>query len=160
MATLDAHVIALDSKTGNVVWDVKAADYRQGYTFTMAPLAVKNEIIVGVAGGEYGIRGFIDAYDASTGRRLWRFDTVPGPGQSGHETWANDSWKTGGAPAWLTGSYDPQLNLIYWPTGNPAPLTMLEKAAGDNLYSNSMLALDAGQGKPEMVLSIYASRPA
>ncbi len=146
MATLDAHVIALDSKTGNVVWDVKAADYRQGYTFTMAPLAVKNEIIVGASGGEYGIRGFIDAYDASTGRRLWRFDTVPGPGHPGHETWANDSWKTGGAPAWLTGSYDPQLNLIYWPTGNPAPDMFGESRPGDNLYSNSMLALAADGG--------------
>ena len=147
MATLDAHVIALDTKTGNVVWDVVAADYHQAYTFTVAPLAVKNEIIVGVSGGEYGIRGFVDAYDATTGKRLWRFDTVPGPGQKGHETWSGDSWKTGGTPAWITGSYDPELNLIYWPTGNPSPSNFGGERNGDNLYSNSMLALDAGTGE-------------
>lgn len=146
-ATLDAHVIALDAKTGNLLWDVTAADYRQAYTFTVAPLVVKNELIVGISGGEYGIRGFIDAYDAATGRRLWRFDTVPGPGQPGHETWAGDSWKTGGAPAWITGSYDPELNLVYWPTGNPSPSNYGGERGGDNLYSNSMLALDADTGK-------------
>ena len=146
MATLDAHVIALDTRTGNLVWDVTAADYHQAYTFTVAPLAVKNEIIVGVSGGEYGVRGFIDAYDAGTGKRVWRFDTVAGPGQPGHETWAGDSWKTGGAPAWITGSYDPELNLIYWPTGNPSPSNYGGERGGDNLYSNCMLALDADTG--------------
>ena len=99
MATLDAHVLALDRKTGNIIWDVEAADYRQAYVFTVAPLLVKDKIIVGVAGGEYGVRGFIDAYYAQTGKRAWRFYTVPGPGEPGHETWAGDSWKTGGAPA-------------------------------------------------------------
>jgi alcohol dehydrogenase (cytochrome c) len=147
MATLDAHVIALDAKTGNVVWDVTAADYRQGYTFTVAPLAVKNQVIVGASGGEYGIRGFVDAYDAVTGQRTWRFETVPGPGQPGHETWAGDSWKTGGAPAWLTGTYDPELNLIFWPTGNPSPVNYGGDRQGDNLYSDCMLALDADTGK-------------
>ena len=147
MATLDAHVIALDAKTGNVIWDVTAADYRQGYTFTVAPLALKNEVIVGVSGGEYGIRGFVDAYDAETGRRLWRFETVPGPGKPGHETWAGDSWKTGGAPAWLTGSYDPELNLIFWPTGNPSPVNYGGDRHGANLYSDCMLALDADSGE-------------
>jgi alcohol dehydrogenase (cytochrome c) len=147
MATLDAHVIALDTKTGNVVWDITAADYRQAYTFTVAPLAIKNEIIVGVSGGEYGVSGFIDAYDVDTGRRLWRFNTVPQPGEPGHETWAGDSWKTGGAPAWITGSYDPQLNLLFWPTGNPAPSNYGGERRGDNLYSNSMLALDPDTGK-------------
>jgi alcohol dehydrogenase (cytochrome c) len=146
MATLDAHLIALDTKTGNVIWDTTAADYRQAYTFTVAPLAVKNEVIVGVSGGEYGVRGFIDAYDADTGRRRWRFETVPGPGQPGHETWAGDSWKTGGAPAWVTGSYDPALNLIYWPTGNPSPSDYGGARGGDNLYSNCLLALDADTG--------------
>jgi alcohol dehydrogenase (cytochrome c) len=146
MATLDAHVIALDTKTGNLLWDTTAADYHQAYTFTVAPLAVKNEVIVGVSGGEYGVRGFIDAYDADTGRRLWRFDTVPGPAQPGHDTWSGDSWKTGGAPAWITGSYDPTLNLIYWPTGNPAPSNYGVERQGANLYSNSMLALDADTG--------------
>lgn len=146
MATLDAHVIALDSKTGNVVWDVTAADYRAGYVFTMAPLVVKDKIIVGISGGEYGVRGFIDAYSAATGQRLWRFNTVPAPGEPGHETWSGDSWKTGGAPAWVTGSYDPELNLIYWPTGNPSPSDYGAERKGDNLYSNSMLALDADTG--------------
>jgi alcohol dehydrogenase (cytochrome c) len=147
MATLDAHVIALDTKTGNLLWDITAADYRQAYTFTVAPLALKNEVIVGVSGGEYGIRGFIDAYDATTGKRLWRFNTVPGPGESGHETWSGESWKTGGAPAWITGTFDPELNLIFWPTGNPAPSNYGGERKGDNLYSNCILALDADTGK-------------
>jgi alcohol dehydrogenase (cytochrome c) len=147
MATLDAHVIALDTRTGNLIWDVIAADYRQAYAFTVAPLVVKDKVIVGVSGGEYGIRGFIDAYDAATGRRVWRFDTVPGPGQPGHETWKGDSWKTGGGPAWITGSYDPELNLVYWPTGNPSPSNYGGERGGDNLYSNSMLALDPDTGK-------------
>jgi len=147
MATLDAHVIALDTRTGGVLWDVAAADYRKAYTFTVAPLAVKNEVIVGVSGGEYGVRGFIDAYDATTGRRLWRFETVPGPGMPGHETWLGDGWSVGGAPAWITGTYDPDLNLIYWPTGNPSPSNYGGARGGDNLYSNSMLALDADSGR-------------
>jgi alcohol dehydrogenase (cytochrome c) len=147
MATLDAHVIALDTKSGNLVWDVTAADYRLANTFTVAPLAVKNEIIVGVSGGEYGVTGFVDAYEAGTGKRLWRFNTVPQPGEPGHETWAGDSWKTGGAPAWITGSYDPELNLIFWPTGNPSPSNYGGERGGDNLFSNCMLALDADTGK-------------
>jgi alcohol dehydrogenase (cytochrome c) len=147
MATLDGHVVALDTKTGNVVWDVKAADSSAAYVFSVAPLAVKDKVIVGVSGGEYGVRGFIDAYDAETGSRRWRFETVPGPGEPGHETWSGDSWKTGGAPAWMTGSYDPELNLLYWPTGNPAPSDYGGERAGDNLYSNSMLALDPDTGK-------------
>ena len=147
MATLDAHVIALDTRTGNLLWDVTAADYRKAYTFTVAPLVVKNAVIVGVSGGEYGVRGFIDAYDAATGRRLWRFSTVPGPGEPGHETWAGDTWKVGGTPAWITGTYDPDLNLLYWPTGNPSPSNFGGERSGDNLYSNSMLALDPDTGK-------------
>jgi len=147
MATLDGHVMSFDMKTGNVIWDVEAADYRQSYVFTVAPLVVKDKIIVGVAGGEYGVRGFVDAYYADSGKRAWRFYTVPGPGEPGHETWAGDSWKTGGAPAWITGSYDPELNLIYWPTGNPSPSNNGVERGGDNLYSNSMLALDADTGK-------------
>src|SRR5579863_3552444 len=107
LATLDAHVIALDAKTGNVIWDVAAVDYKQGYSFTLAPLVVKNLVVVGVSGGEYGIRGFIDAYEADSGKRKWRFYTVPGPGEPGHDTWEGDSWKIGGAPAWITGVYDP-----------------------------------------------------
>jgi alcohol dehydrogenase (cytochrome c) len=146
LGTLDAHVIALDAKTGNVVWDRVAADYRTGYSFTVAPLAVKNLVVIGISGGEYGVRGFIDAYNAATGERKWRFYTVPGPGQPGHDTWQGDSWKTGGAPAWNTGTYDPATNLIFWPTGNPAPSNRGAGRAGDNLYSNSLLALNADTG--------------
>jgi alcohol dehydrogenase (cytochrome c) len=147
LGTLDAHVIALDAKTGNVVWDVVAVDYKEGYSFTLSPLAVKNEVILGVSGGEYGIRGFIDAYDAETGQRKWRFYTVPGPGEPGHDTWEGDSWKIGGAPAWNTGVYDPGTNQLFWPTGNPSPSNRGEGRAGDNLYSNSLLALDADTAK-------------
>src|SRR5579863_4954298 len=147
LGTLDAHVIALDAKTGNVIWDVIAADYRTGNSFTVAPLAVKDSIVIGISGGEYGVRGFIDAYDAATGKRRWRFYTVPGPGEPGHETWGGDSWKTGGAPAWNTGTYDPATNQIFWPTGNPAPSNRGEGRAGDNLYSNTLLALNADTGK-------------
>src|SRR5579863_6142251 len=135
MGTLDAHMMALDSKTGNVVWDVPAVDYAGGYTFTPAPLAVKNLVVMGVAGGEYGIRGFIDAYEAETGKRKWRFYTVPDRGEPGRETWEGESYKTGGAPAWKTGVYDPVNNALFWPTGNPSPSNRGEGRAGDNLYS-------------------------
>lgn len=147
LGTLDAHVIALDAKTGNVVWDVNAADHTKGYSFTLAPLAVKKVVLVGVSGGEYGIRGFIDAYDAGTGERKWRFNTIPGPGEPGHDTWEGESWKIGGAPAWITGTYDPATNITYWTTGNPSPSNRGEGRAGDNLYSDSLLALDADTGK-------------
>ncbi len=147
LGTLDAHVIALDAKTGAVVWDMVAAEYRIGYSFTVAPLVVKNLVVIGVSGGEYGVRGFIDAYDADTGERKWRFYTVPGPGEPGHETWEGNSWKVGGAPAWNTGTYDAITNQIFWPTGNPAPSNRGEGRAGDNLYSNSLLALNADSGK-------------
>src|SRR5271163_4617303 len=147
LGTLDAHVIALDTKTGNVIWDVVAAEYQKGYSFTVAPLAVKDLVVIGVSGGEYGVRGFIDAYEAATGARKWRFYTVPGPGEPGHETWEGDSWKTGGAPAWITGSYDPATNTTFWTTGNPSPSNRGEGRAGDNLYSNSLLALDPDTGK-------------
>jgi alcohol dehydrogenase (cytochrome c) len=147
MGTLDAHVIALDAKTGNVVWDVTAVDYRGGYSFTLAPLAIKNLVILGVSGGEYGIRGFIDAYDAATGERKWRFYTTPGPGEPGHDTWEGDSWKIGGAPAWITGTFDPATNTTFWTTGNPSPSNRGIGRAGDNLYSNTLLALDPDAGK-------------
>jgi alcohol dehydrogenase (cytochrome c) len=147
LGTLDAHVIALDAKTGNVVWDIAAVDYRGGYSFTLAPLAIKNVVILGVSGGEYGIRGFIDAYDAASGERKWRFYTTPAPGEPGHETWEGDSWKIGGAPAWITGVYDAATNTTFWTTGNPAPSNRGEGRAGDNLYSNTLLALDPDTGK-------------
>ncbi len=147
LATLDARVIALDAKTGNTVWDVAAVDYTKGYSFTLAPLAIKNSVIVGVSGGEYGIRGFIDAYDADTGKRKWRFYTTPGPGEPGHDTWEGDSWKIGGAPAWITGVYDQETNQLFWPTGNPSPSNRGEGRAGDNLYSNTLLSLNPDTGK-------------
>ena len=147
MGTLDAHVIALDSKTGNVVWDANTADYSKGYSITLAPLVVKNLVLIGVSGGEYGIRGFIDAYDAGTGARKWRFYTIPGPGEPGHDTWEGESWKTGGAPAWITGTYDAATNTTFWTTGNPSPSNRGEGRAGDNLYSNCLLALDPDTGK-------------
>jgi len=147
LGTLDSHVIALDAKTGNVMWDVTAVDYRGGHSITLAPLVIKNLVIIGVSGGEYGIRGFIDAYDAATGERKWRFYTVPGPGEPGNETWEGDSWKIGGAPAWITGTYDPATNTTFWTTGNPSPSNRGAGRAGDNLYSNSLLALEPETGK-------------
>ncbi len=147
MGTLDAHLVAVDAKTGNLRWDTKVADNMAGHSLTSAPLVVKDMVIIGVAGGEYGISGFIDAYDAGTGVLRWRRSTIPGPGEPGHDSWEGDSWKTGGAPAWMTGSFDPELNLLYWGTGNPGPDWNGEDREGDNLYSDSMLALDADTGE-------------
>jgi alcohol dehydrogenase (cytochrome c) len=147
MTTLDAHLLALDMKTGAVVWDATLEDYKIGYASTIAPLVVKDKVIVGVAGGEFGIRGFIDAYDAQTGKRAWRFYTIPGPGEPGNNTWAHDSWKTGGAGVWATGAYDPEQNLLFYGTGNPGPDYHSDSREGDNLYSTSMVALDADTGK-------------
>jgi alcohol dehydrogenase (cytochrome c) len=147
MTTLDAHLIALDMRTGAVVWDATLEDYRNGYAATIAPIVVRNKVIAGVAGGEFGIRGFIDAYDATTGRRAWRFYTIPGPGEPGHDAWAGDSWKTGGAGVWVTGAYDPELNLLFYGTGNPGPDYHSGSRPGDNLYSDSLVALDADTGR-------------
>src|SRR5262245_32458400 len=147
MATLDAHLIALDVKSGAVVWDIEMADFKEGYASTVAPLIVKDKVIVGIAGGEFAVRGFLDAYDIKTGARAWRFWTVPGPGEPGSDTWTADSWERGGAPTWLTGTYDPQLDTIYWGTGNPNPDFHGDSRPGDNLYSGSLLALDADSGR-------------
>lgn len=144
--TLDAHLVALDMRTGAVAWDVEIAPYQQGYSITSAPLALKNLVITGVAGGEFGARGFIDARDATTGKEIWRFNTIPEPGQRGSETWEPDALKTGGGPTWLTGTYDPGLNLIYWPVGNPSPNYNGRDRKGDNLYTDCVVALDADQG--------------
>lgn len=146
VGTLDAHLVALEARTGRVSWDVEVADPAAGYSITAAPLAVNDKILTGVSGGDFGIRGFLDAYDAASGKRLWRFYTVPAPGEPGHDTWSGDSWKTGGAPTWLTGSFDPVLNLVYWTTGNPAPIFRGDLRQGDNLYSNSVVAVDADSG--------------
>jgi alcohol dehydrogenase (cytochrome c) len=148
MTTLDAHLLALDMKTGAIVWDVTMEDYKNGYASTLTPLVVKGgKVIVGVAGGEYGIRGFIDAYDAQSGKRAWRFFTIPGPGEPGHNTWSGDEWKTGGSGVWTTGAYDPEQNLIFYGTGNPGPDYHSESREGDNLYSCSLVAVDADTGK-------------
>ena len=158
MATLDAHVVAIDATTGTELWSVEVADMRVAYAFTLAPLAVDGKIIVGTTGGDQGIRGFIAALDAETGEEVWRFYTIPGPGEPGHETWEPcppnpetycdpEAWKHGGAAAWLTGSYDPELNLIYWGTGNPGPDYNRAQRPGDNLYSCSVVALDADTGE-------------
>jgi alcohol dehydrogenase (cytochrome c) len=147
MATLDAHLLALDARTGSVVWDATLEDYAIGYSSTIAPIVVGNKVITGAAGGEYGIRGFIDAYDAETGQRVWRFYTIPAPGEPGNETWAGDSWRTGGASVWVTGAYDPETNLLFYGIGNPGPDYFGELREGDNLYSNSIVALDADTGR-------------
>lgn len=147
MGTLDAHLIAVDARTGKPVWNVAVADAKQAYSITMAPLVVKNMVIVGVGGGEYGIRGFVAAYDAKTGRELWRFNTIPLPGEPGSETWSGDSWKTGSAPVWTMGSYDPALNMVYFGTGNPGPDWNPAQRPGDNLYSDCVIALDPDSGK-------------
>ena len=147
IGTVDAHVIAVDARSGALRWDTTAADYKAGYSMTAAPLVVKDKVIVGMAGGEFGVRGFIDAYYAKTGKLAWRFWTVPGVGEPGHETWDGDSWKTGSATTWVTGSYDPGENVVYWGTGNPGPDWNGDVRGGDNLYSDCLVALDADTGK-------------
>lgn len=147
LATLDAHLVALDAKTGRSLWNVKVANAAAGYAMTVAPLVVKDKVIIGVAGGEFGIRGFIAAYDTRTGREAWRFNTIPGPGEPGHDTWKGDDWQHGGGSIWVTGSYDPDLNLTYWGTGNPGPDWNPAQRGGDNLYSDSVVALDPDTGK-------------
>ena len=148
MVTLDAHLLALDRKTGSVLWDIELADYRIGYAATLAPLVIDDKVIVGISGGEYPTRGFIDAYDPTTGDRIWRFYTVPSPGEFGSETWPDDPevMARGGGGTWMTGSFDPELNLIYWGTGNPNPDYYGEKREGDNLFTNSIVAIEANTG--------------
>jgi len=147
VGSLDGVLIALDAATGAVRWETPVADNGTGHSITMAPLAVKDKIIVGISGGEAGIRGFVDAYDARTGKLAWRTYTVPAAGEPGVETWAGESWKNGAGATWLTGSYDPALNLLYWGTGNPGPDWNGDVRKGDNLYTSSVLALDADTGR-------------
>jgi alcohol dehydrogenase (cytochrome c) len=147
MATLDARLIAFDRMTGKVVWNTAITDYRDGYAVTSAPLVVGDLVYTGVAGGEYGSPGLIDAYDLKTGKRVWRVRTLPQAGEPGVETWAGESWKSGGAPPWTTGAYDAETDTLYWTTGNPSPDWNGDARAGDNLYSDSVLALDAKTGK-------------
>src|SRR5712691_2679108 len=148
VGTLDAVLIALDARTGRPLWETQVADSMLGYSLTSAPLIVKDKVLVGVTGGEFGARGFLDAYDAATGARLWRWYSVPAPGEIGHDTWLGESWKQGGSPMWLTGSYDPDLNLVYWTVGNPGP--QIDRSARgdlDNLFSDSAVAIDPDSGQ-------------
>ena len=147
VATLDGYLVALDLKNGAEHWSSKVLDYKLGYSMTMAPLAIDRKIVVGVSGGEAGIRGFVDAYDAETGAHSWRFHTIPAPGEPGSETWSGDAWKTGGGATWVTGSYDPELKLVYWGVGNPGPDWNGDDRPGDNLFTCSLVALDAATGK-------------
>jgi alcohol dehydrogenase (cytochrome c) len=148
MVTLDAHFLALDRRTGGVLWDVTLANYREGYAATIAPLVVEDQVIVGIGGGEYATRGFLDAYDAVTGARRWRLYTVPALGEPGSETWPNaQAAARGGGGTWMTGSYDPQLGLLYWGTGNPNPDIYSANREGDNLFTASLLAVEAKTGK-------------
>jgi len=147
LAALDTTVIAIDAKTGKELWKNQIADPTQRYSMTHAPLVIKDKVIEGVAGGEFGIRGFITALDVNTGKEVWRFNTIPGPGEPGHETWSGDSWMHGGAPVWVTGSYDPDTNLTFWGVGNAGPDWNGDARLGDNLYSSSVVALDADTGK-------------
>lgn len=146
MGTLDAHLVALDRRTGNVKWNIEIVPYKDGFASTSAPLIVGDKAITGIAGGEYGIRGFFDAYDIATGKRLWRHYTVPAAGEPGAESWTGDSAETGGAPTWTTGVYDMETDTLFWTTGNPSPDWNGDDRAGDNLYSNSIIAVDPATG--------------
>jgi alcohol dehydrogenase (cytochrome c) len=148
MGTVDAHLVALDRDTGEVLWDVALDDYKVGHAVTAAPLVIKDKVITGNAGGDLPTRGFLDAYDAATGKRVWRFYTIPAPGEPGSETWSDpDVLPRGGGATWMTGSYDPELNLIYWGTGNPNPDYYGGDRKGNNLYTASLIAVDADTGK-------------
>jgi alcohol dehydrogenase (cytochrome c) len=147
MGTLDGRLIALDRINGMPMWNVEVGDVNLAYSVTMAPLAVKDKIMVGVGGGEFGIRGYVAAYDAETGEEVWKTYTIPGPGEPNHDSWEGDDWEHGGAPVWITGSFDPELNLTYWGVGNPGPDWNAGQRPGDNLYSDSVIALDADTGE-------------
>ena len=146
MATLDAKMLAFDRKTGDIAWETQIIDYALGYSATGAPLVVGERVFIGVGGGEYGIRGFFDAYDAQTGERLWRHYTVPAKGEPGSETWAGESYEHGGAPTWSTGIYDVDTDTLFWTTGNPSPDWNGDERLGDNLFSDTLLAVDPETG--------------
>ena len=145
--TLDAHLLAFDAATGIQLWDAEVGDHRESFSVTGAPLVVKDMVLIGVGGGEFGIRGYIDAYDVNTGELRWRFYTTAGPEDPNNATWEGDSWQTGGGPTWVTGTYDSELNLVFWGTGNPWPDINNAVRRGDNLYTNSVVALNADDGE-------------
>jgi len=149
MTTLDAHLVSLDMKTGTVLWDIEMADYKLGYAGTVAPLVVADKVIVGISGSDYPTRGFLDAYNPTDGTRAWRLYTVPRPGEPGSETWPNsaETFERGGGATWVTGSYDPESNTLFWGTGNPNPDYNGDDRSGDNLYTCSLIAVDATTGK-------------
>ena len=158
LATLDAHVVALDNQTGAVVWDKKIGDYTYAETFTIMPLAVNGKIVFGTAGAEYGVRGWLAAVNADTGAPVWKTYTIPGPGEPGNETWGGDSWRTGSGATWLTGSYDPELDMLYWGIGNPGPDWNGDVRPGDNLYTSGMMALDAETAAVKLIAwSLWAT---
>ena len=145
--TLDAHLLAFDAATGIQLWDAEVGDHRESFSVTGAPLVVKDMVLIGVGGGEFGIRGYIDAYDVNTGELRWRFYTTAGPEDPNNASWEGDSWQTGGGPTWVTGTYDSELNLVFWGTGNPWPDINNAVRRGDNLYTNSVVALNADDGE-------------
>ena len=146
-AAAEAVLVALDAKTGREVWTTKVEDNKLGYYMSLAPLVADGKVMVGVSGGELGVRGFVAGYDAETGKELWKAFTVPAPGEPGSETWPKgDEWKTGGGSVWVTGNYDPETNLAFWGTGNGGPW-MGDRRPGDNLYTASTIAIDVATGK-------------
>jgi alcohol dehydrogenase (cytochrome c) len=146
VGTLDARLVALNLKDGTVAWEQKIDEWKNGYSSTGAPLVVKDKVIVGIAGAEYGVRGYIRAYDAATGKEVWTRHTIPGPEEPGHDSWPGETWKTGGGSTWVTGSYDPETNLLLWGTGNPGPWNS-DLRKGDNKWTCSLLAIDADSGE-------------
>jgi alcohol dehydrogenase (cytochrome c) len=148
LGTLDTRLVSLDAKTGNVIWDIEVEDYQKGFSITHAPLALDGKIIVGVTAGECALTGWVDAYDAATGKRLWRTYTTPRPGDPNRKTWSPESSADyGGSPTWMTGTYDADTDTIFWATGNPGPDYEGRTREGDNLYSNCVLALDPKTGR-------------
>lgn len=147
LATLDAHLVALDNATGDVVFDRTVGDYTYAETFTIMPMALDGKIIIGTAGAEYGVRGWVRALDADNGDTVWNTYSIPAEGEPNNDTWAGESWKYGGGSAWITGSYDQDLHLLYWPIGNPGPDFDRHVRLGDNLYSNSTIVLDPDTGE-------------
>jgi len=145
--SVDGHLVAINANDGKVVWQTLVASPSDGYAITGAPLIANHSVIVGISGGEFRTRGFLAAYDMVTGQQQWKFYTIPGPSEMGHQSWENDAWRTGGGGTWVTGSYDPSSDLLYWGVGNPSPAFAGGSRPGDNLFSDSVIALNASTGK-------------